>query len=463
MTRTLYMTLAFFAVLLFVSLGLAQNHAEAAATQKNVIVILVDTLRADKLNAFGYTQRTTTPNLTRFASRSMAFDNTISAAGWTIPSVASVFTGVDPQAHKVLRYKQTERVEMDNLSLDHQTIAEQFQAAGYTTAGIMKSIVIDSSRGFSQGFDTFEVVNPKQNQADGDSARELTDRAISWLDQTKTGGKPFFLYMHYMDPHSPYKAPEPFYSKYKDPAYNGPVSGAHMQIENDYKKSGKMPSEADIKQMLALYDAEIEYWDSQFGRFMQNLVTTGLDANTIVVVMADHGEAFFEHGMNVFHEHVYQENIHVPLLIKVPGGKTGKVKEWTQNIDVPPTLTELAGVQKGQYWQGRSLAPVLMGTGKAPSGNVYSEWSDFRTLVDPSGLKIIVGVPGGPWLFDLNADPGEKNNLAASRPADVTRLKAALEERFNAAKTLSANFSSEGKSEMTPEQIEQLRALGYIQ
>lgn len=433
----------------------------AAGTPPNVIVVLVDALRADHLEPYGYTLRHTSPNLARFATRAMVFDNVISQAGWTVPSVASIFTGVNPQVHQVLRYNQSSRVEMDSMSLDHDTIAEMFKKGGYSTAALLKSIVVDSGRGYSQGFDSFDVVNPKQNQADGDSARELTDRAISYLETAKTAGKPFYLYLHYMDPHSPYKAPEPFYSKYKNASYSGPVSGAHMQIENDYKKAGKMPSPADIEQMYALYDAEIEYWDSQFGRFMQTLVSSGMDPNTIVVVMADHGEAFCEHGLNLFHENLWQENIHVPFIIKAPNMKTGHAKNWAQNVDLAPTLAELTGLPKGKYWQGNSQVPVLKGQA-APVDVAYSEYADFRTVIDQSGKKLLTGVPGGPLLFDLSKDPGEKNNLAASLPDDVARLKKLMDEQVANDKALAPNFSVGAKTEMSDEQIKQLCALGYL-
>lgn len=438
------------------------SPAQAGAAPPNVILILVDAMRADKLGPYGYTARNTTPNLNRFASRGVVFENTISQAGWTVPSVASLFTGVDPQAHRVLRYNNTNRVEMDALSLDHQTIAEQFKGAGYSTSAFMKSIVVDSGRGFSQGFDLFEVVKPHQNQADGDSARELTDAVLLWLEQQKTAGKPFFTYIHYMDTHSPYKAPEPYYSKYRAAYYAGPISGAHMQIENDYKKPGKVPAPEDILQTLALYDSEIEYWDSQFGRLMQALVGSGMDPNTIVVVTADHGEAFWEHGANVFHEHLYQENIHIPFIVKGPGVKVGRLSHWAQSIDIAPSLADLAGVPKGQHWMGRSQAAVMRGTGAAPLLPVYAEYSEKRTLIEQSGMKLLLGDPAGPMLFDLKKDPQERNNLAATQPDVVNRLKALIDARAAEGKALAANFSNEEKTEMSPEQIQQLCALGYL-
>lgn len=429
--------------------------ATAAGTPPNVVVILIDALRADVLGPYGYTARNTTPTLNRFASRSVVFEHVISQAGWTVPSVASLFTGVDPQAHQVLTFKA-------KLSSAHQTMAEQFKAGGYSTTGLLKSIVVEAERGYSQGFENYTVINPKSNQADGESGRELTDAAISFLETQKSASKPFFLYLHYMDVHSPYKAPEPYYSKYRNPAYTGPVSGAHKQIEDDYMKGGKTPSAADIQQMKDLYDAEVEYWDAQFGRFMQALVSSGMDPNTIVVVTADHGEAFFEHPGNVFHGNVYHENINIPLIMKIPGVAAARYSNWAQSIDIPPTLADLTGIAKGKYWQGHSQAPVIKKTGAAPSDAVACEYADFRTVIDSNSKKLILGMQGGPVLFDLKQDPLELKNIASSNSADVERLRAILDARTAAAHQLATNFPPDEATDLTPEQIEQLKALGYL-
>lgn len=427
-----------------------------AAGKPNVILILVDTLRADRLSTYGHS-RPTSPALTRFAARGAVFENAISQAGWTVPSVASVFTGVEPQAHQVLTFKA-------KISSAHTTIAEAFKGAGYNTAGLLKSIVVEAERGYSQGFESYTVINPKQNQADGDSGRELTDAAISYLDSRKSNANPFFLYLHYMDPHSPYKAPEPYYSKYKSPSYTGPVSGAHKQMEDAYKNGGQTPSAADIQQMLDLYDADVEYWDSQFGRLMQHLVASGLDPNTIVVVTADHGEAFFEHPKNIFHEHVYQENIRIPFVIKGPGVKAGaRYKHWTQSIDIAPTLADLAGLTRGKYWQGNTQAPVLLGTGAAKLAPAYAEYADWRAVIDVDSKKVMVGGPGAPLLFDLPKDAKEQNNLAAAAAADVARLRGTADARTQAARAIAPNFPPDEAGAMTREQCLQLVALGYLE
>lgn len=428
-----------------------------AAPRPNVIVILVDTLRADKIGTYGYTRRKTTPNLDAFAAGGQVWEQAVSQNAWTVPSVASLFTGVDPQAHRTLNFKQGQKLETDTIADAHDTLAESFKAGGYTTAAFIKSTVISTSHGFSQGFDTFQIVGGK-DQAWGYSARDLNDAAIPWLTTQIKSGKPFYAYLHFMDPHSPYKAPEPWYSKYKG-SYTGKMDGAHVQLEEAFK-AGTLTA-ADWEHELALYDAEIEYFDTEFGRLWGELQKAGVGQNTIVVFTADHGEAFNEHK-NVFHGNLYQENIHVPVIVRGPGIKAGRMKHYSQVIDIPPTVAELAGTPKGKYWQGKSMVSAMAG-GAGHTNAVYSEYAGHRMVIEPStGLKLILG-DGAGKLYDLKADPLEANNLYATRSADVARLKAQLDTRFGAGQALFKNFGA-GKTEaMSAEQCEMLKSLGYVE
>lgn len=431
--------------------------AQAAPVGKpNVIVVLVDALRADILGAYGYKKRPTTPNLDRFAGRSVVWDNAMSQDAWTVPCVASTFTGVDPQAHRTLRYQAKEHVEMDTLSLGHNTLAEQFRAGGYNTAAFIKSVVIDSSRGFSQGFDTFKIVGGT-DQAWGYSATQLNDAALPWITAQKGANKPFFVYMHFMDVHSPYKAPEPYYSKYK--LGDSKLSGAHNEIEA-MSKAGVVPTAGDIERLYGLYDAEMEYMDAEFGRLMTELIKSGQDANTIVVFVADHGEAFYEH-QQWFHGNLYQENIRIPLIMKIPGVSPSRMGGYAQQIDLAPTLTELAGVAPSPDWMGHSQVSGMK-AGKATTDVVYSEYIEQRMVVDPAGLKLIIN-DGPTKLYDLKVDPNEKNNLAGSRTADVARLRGLLDARFAKGKALAAKFPTSAPTTLTDEQTEALKALGYLQ
>jgi arylsulfatase A-like enzyme len=427
-----------------------------AATPPNVIVILVDTLRADKIGTYGYKQRATTPNFDAFAKGGMVWENVISQNAWTVPSVASLFTGVDPQGHRALNFKQGEKLATDTISDQHDALAESFKGAGYTTMAWVKSTVISTSHGYSQGFDKFEIVGGK-DQAWGQSAKELNDVAIPGLKAALKAGKPFYSYLHYMDPHSPYKAPEPWYSKYKG-SYTGPMDGAHVPLEAAFK-AGTVTA-ADWQYELALYDAEVEYWDTEFGRLWSELEAAGAAKNTVVVVTADHGEAFGEH-QNVFHGNLYQENIRIPVVLRGPGIKAGRMAADAQSIDIPPTLAELYKLPKGKVWQGKSMA-AAMGGGAGHSDVLYSEYAGHRAVLEPgTRLKLILG-DGACKLYELKSDPLERTNLCASRPADVARLKAAMETRFAAAQAIGQTYGQGKAEQQTPEQCEMLKALGYL-
>lgn len=433
----------------------ATEPAQAATAPPNVIIILGDALRADKTGPYGYDARDTTPNLDRFSTRSVVFKNAISQNAWTVPSVASLFTQVEPQGHQVLRYQVDKQVEMDTMSLDHQSLAEQFQGSGYRTAALLKSMVVDSSRGFSQGFDEFRVL--EGIQAHGVSGQQLTDAATDWID-ANSGDKPFYLYLHYMDPHTPYMAPEPLYRKYAAD-YSGPFTGLHNEIV-PYQKGEKTPTAADVQHLLDLYDAEVEYFDHQFGRLMKHLVTAGVDANTIVVVTGDHGEAFNEHGQ-FFHGNLYQENLVVPFIVKAPGARARTITEWVEMIDIGATVADLAGVPKVDHWMSVSQADAVRG-GKPAVRPVYSEYASQKALVEPSGLKLILG-DGPVKLYDLSKDPLEQKNLASARPQDVARMREIVTARFQEGKTLSGMFAATETQELSDEQVESLRALGYIE
>ncbi len=394
-----------------------------AAPRPNVVVVVVDALRADHLGAYGYTRRPTTPNLDRFAGRSVVFEHCLAQGGWSVPSMASFFSGVDPQAHQVLRYNPVARLEFDTLRAGETTFAEVFQAAGYQTVALKKTVVLDPARGMMQGFDVARIVGG--DMAEGRSAAELTDAATAWLDGERDPARPFLLYLHYMDPHSSYRAPEPFYSQWTG-GYDGPLTGDHMEIERWFVSGERVPTRADVRHLRALYDAEIAYWDQEFGRLMQRLVVSGLDTNTIVVVTADHGEALYEHRQ-WFHGDVWLENLRVPFLMKVPGVAAARYDHWTQLIDIAPTLTDLVGLPAGPRWMGRSQASVI-GGGPPLVGPVYGEYGALQTLITPEGLKLTRS-EGGLSLFNLAADPHERTDLGPVRGLLVDRLLPQLDAR----------------------------------
>lgn len=446
-----------------------RQRADSEAPRLNVIIVLVDAMRADRLGPYGFSQRPTTPAVDRFAAESVVFRHAVSQCGWTVPSVASLFTGVYPQTHGVLRFIDPEVhqvgleegsgiLKMDAMSMDHDTIAERFSQAGYATAAILKSIVVNAGRGFDQGFDRFEILgDPPRERLE--SGGHLTDAAISWLEG-RAEDRPFFLYLHYMDPHTAYIAPEPYYSEYSG-AYDSSLDGRHNPVVAFNEEGADPPSPDDVAKLLALYDAEIEYWDSQFRRLIEYLETSGLDEDTIVVLTADHGEAFWEHEL-FEHRGVFQENILVPMIFRIPGMAPRVVEPWVQVIDIGPTVVDLVGIDAGLNWVGRSHAGSIRSNQPVSGGAVSSEWAGERTLIAPDGLKVLLG-HGAPRLYDLGADPGEIENLAEIRPKDLRRLKRMLRARIDEAKELRARFTPAEQIELSPEQIEALIALGYLE
>jgi len=453
-----------------VVLGGCRKTPEVVSPKLNVVIVLVDAMRADRLGPYGFVERSTTPELDRFAAESVVFENAVSQCGWTVPSVATLFTGVYPQTHGVLRFidpkvhlegesEGGEAVMMDAMSMDHQTLAEQFSAAGYSTAAILKSDVINAGRGFEQGFEYFHFVaeKPKDRLETG---AHLTDAAVQWLKSRETEERPFFLYLHYMDPHTSYIAPEPFYSKYSS-GFESSLDGNHGPVVAFNEEGSPAPTDDDVGKLLALYDGEVEYWDTQFARLMEYFETSGLADETIIVVTADHGEAFWEHEL-FEHRGVFQENILVPMIFRIPGVVPKRVSPWVQMADIGPTVADLVGVERGPSWVGLSHAGSILSNEPVQEQAVSSEWAGERTLITPEGLKIILG-HGEPRLYDLKLDPGETQNLATQEPKDLARLKKILEDRFQKAYQLRGLFSPATRTELTPEQIEALRELGYLE
>ena len=446
-----------------------QQQTETEAPRPNVIIVLVDAMRADRLGPYGFTERPTTPTLDRFAAESIVFRNAISQSGWTVPSVASLFSGVYPQTHGVLRFIDPEVhqvgrdggsgiLKMDAMSMDHTTLAEQFSEAGYETAAILKSIVINAGRGFDQGFDWFELLDegPRERLETG---AHLTDAAISWLGG-QAEDQPFFLYLHFMDPHTAYIAPEPYYSKYSG-AYDSSLDGRHNPVVAFNEKGADPPTLDDVAKLLALYDAEVEYWDSQFLRLIEYLESSGLAENTIVVLTADHGEAFWEHEL-FGHRAVFQENILVPMILRIPGAAPRVIEPWVEMIDIGPTIVDLVGIDAGPNWIGHSHAEAIRLNQPVTARTVSSEWAGERTLITPEGLKILLG-HGAPRLYDLSADPGETENLATKRPNDRRRLKKLLRGHFREAKEFRSRFEPAEPADLSPDQVEALIALGYLE
>ncbi|MHC4942329.1 MAG: sulfatase family protein [Planctomycetota bacterium] len=443
-------------IILVLALGIALSVPACSRGSKppNLLILMVDTLRADHLGCYGHA-RDTSPELDRFAEGSVLFAAHYAQASRTGPSVASLFTSLHARTHGVVNpLNQWDGIGV--LEESNSTLAEALARNGFRCGAVVANPNVYPQFGFSQGFDTYRTVHIHMDAA------QINERALEWLDGKHES--PFFLYLHYMDPHSPYGAPPPLDTRFVDPDYAGPFTGEHIEL--DEILSGKRTANAaDREHLLALYDQDIFLWDQAFGRLIQALEARGLLENTIVVVVSDHGEEFLEHA-GVLHGYtLYEEQLRVPLILRAPGLSSGRVAAMTRNIDIMPTLLDQLEIPETEGLQGKSLVPLIE-NGRKEDRYVFSEagiravktvkmralqeggWKYIETLFPPD-------IP--PQLFDLTEDPGEQEDLFQEQPeqAETMRKKMqALLEKIPEGESRSATLDREG--------LEQLKKLGYV-
>ncbi len=446
------------------------GRTKAPPQAGNILFIVVDTLRADHLPVYGY-KSGNTPHLDAFTKEAVRFDQAFANASWTRPSFASLLSGRYPASHRTM-------AKSDALPDEIVTLPEAMRDAGYATVGIATNYNVAPFFNFQQGFDAYRYLEPNFVLGANDTAAKLlfvqvlrqqieTVRAKSGrveigsayqpaniVNQTllgmldKTAHKPFFAFVGYMDPHDPYY-PHP----YDGWAY---ARAAHQHPD---------PSEAP--QLRKLYDGEITYWDEQFGALVGELKNRGLYDELTIVITSDHGEEFAEHGGFWHGTTLYDEQVRVPLLVKLPSGEQrgNVVRHWVQSIDLMPTLLMRAGIDVPPGVQGRD---VFVGH-KEVFAEESHEGNVLRALrLDRSGaqLKIITANPGNPRgleereFYRMDQDPGERVNLVSEEPALVEFSKKALDQAGeDAAKGRASQQSVDISSDANA--AARLRALGY--
>ncbi|HKH49658.1 MAG TPA: sulfatase [Thermoanaerobaculia bacterium] len=433
---------------------------------KNLVVVLIDTLRADRLGAYG-NKNGLTPNLDRFAAEAVRFDQMQAPAGWTLPSVASLMTGLQPQMHGAgVRYGE---FAPTGLTGGVRTLAETLRDAGFYNLGVYHNIYVNPAFGLQQGFDEYVSIE--------DRAAPLVDRALAGLRRTAPDRR-VFLYLHLFDVHNPYEPPEEecqSVARRLLPGYQGKLGCAA-----DRRPELPIPPPEDRRWHEALYDAEIAYTDRQMGRFLEGLEELGLDDDTVVLVVSDHGEEFWTrldreralgYEPNSDHGHtLYEELLHVPALLRVPGRSPGVIESPADLADLFPTLLRLVGVQSPPV-QGRDLTPLLDGEPPAGRPTLLADLilhGPPRWSVRRGPWKLIVPREPGPppELYDLDRDPGELRDLAAARPDLVDALRAAGERELGERGKGRARFvSGDGAQSATYlewNHITRLRSLGYL-
>ncbi len=420
----------------------------------NVILVSLDTLRADHLGLYGY-RRNTSPNLDALAKRSIVFDHAISPASATQPSHNSLYQSRIPS----------------HTRWSHKALPEIFAENGYRTAGFTGNGNVSERFGFARGFEVYEE--------DPEGFVVGFPKLAKWLEENDDD--PFFVFFHSFDIHHPYVSAEPYGSQFF-PEYRGKVTGKKtLHILSKIRRifphknfAGEVElSSIDRAKIVALYDGGVLLADHYIGELVKLLENRRLLYHTIVIVLADHGEEFWEHE-NVTHAHtLYDEVLHVPLLWYLPDEMHAglRISRRVHLMDVAPTLLELVGLPAPESYMGTSLLPFARIDGEGldvpePSA-IVSEMYTLKSLIDPP-WKIIKEYPDGKRqlakapivLYDIESDPGETRNLAAQNPETAARLEAMLEATI--ARDAREQVRDVPKVVNDPELRRQLEALGYV-
>ena len=414
--------------------ALALLPALHGQTKPNIILISLDQCQADQLHVYG-NARDTSPNLDRMAREGVRFSRFYSASPWTSPSYSSMMTSQYPSRHGVTLFFPR---DMPAQKPDAVMLAEWLKKSGYRTTAFVNNSVAGrniTARGFDE-YDEGQLRPPSITERRGldnpeYQAPAVTERVVKWLDQKQE--RPFFLFLLYFEPHSPYNPPAE-HDLFKNDEYPE-VTNTGWDVN-----TGKLFRWADlgdrkaIGRMTQLYDGKIHFVDSYLGRVLEKLRTSGLARNTIVFLTSDHGEMLYSHPddfLTFDHRSLYDQVMHVPGIVwggGVPQGKT--VTSLATHIDIAPTLLELAGLPAKPGAQGESLVPVIRGRAAKTHDYVYGEEDILEILrsVRDERYKLIFNERTGvKQLFDDQADPGEHNDVTASHPEIVSRLSGVLE------------------------------------
>ena len=432
----------------------------APEPQPNVVVVLVDTLRAQNLGLYGY-ERDTSPRLAAFAREALLFEDVRAQAPCTFPSVNSILTGRDGTRFWT---QEGTRIGIPEAT---PSLAEVLGREGYATVAVSASPIVRKTPtrvnrhgGFDRGFDLFE------ERCLWRDARCLNDFALRYFEVLR---EPFFLYLHYMDPHDPWKPREPRWSK---APYEGDKSFVEagnpnpiVQLLLREPEAGAGVTDRDLAHLTNLYDDEIAHFDERFGELLEGLQRSGLLDRTTLAVVADHGEEFLEHGYIKHCNALYDTEIRTPMLLRLPGVAGGRrIAAQVANLDLMPTLLDYLGVEAPDLeLDGTSLRPVIerrLDDGEELHDTEFAAWGVYRAA-KAGRFKLIMDLQSGEVeLYDLEADPGETEDLASERPEEVRRLQRAISTRLREVEGVADARQALRRGESARQR---LRALGYLQ
>jgi arylsulfatase A-like enzyme len=443
----------------------------------NIVLISIDTLRADRLGSYGWAADTS-PVLDHLAANGVRFENSISHSSWTLPSHMSLFTSQLVSSHGIVNEKTA-------LPESELTLAEVLSQHGYRSTAFATWVYLNPAFGFGQGFSEYYLqLDPQQlslaTGSGADDAREVVDAVENWL--TATDDEPFFLFVHLFDPHLDYAPPAP-YDQLFTSEYDGPMDGSYLaaraQILGLHRTIPPIdPRDRDY--LDGLYQGEIRFVDDQIGRLLDAIDSRSPLEETLVIVLGDHGEEIGDHGSLEGHGWtLYEEVLRVPLILGFPdGGHRGTVIQQPVGlIDVAPTVLDYLDIETPKSFQGRSLLPLIeSGSTSMVLPPVISDSGGrlgvFKRSVRGPRYKLIESKDTGQWhegppfgagfeLYDLETDPQEQNNLYHPEHPEAQKLLRVL-EMVDLGQTGADQLSTDAV-ELSEEERKMLESLGYIQ
>jgi arylsulfatase A-like enzyme len=420
------------------------HDLDAYGQAKGVVLISIDTLRRDHVGLYGY-KKPTTPRLDALGAQGLVLEDAVSTASWTLPAHLSMLTSVDPGVHGGVSMKSAFNRKVP-------TLAQLLKQAGFSTHAVTSHLYVSSVYGLDQGFDGLDFHQDRK-------AADTVARGIDLID--RFGDRPFFVFLHFYDPHWHYDPPAETLALFER-GYSGGLSGNLKDFQSRTRASLKP---GDLEHLLALYDGEIRYTDDQVGVFLDHLQRRGLDKGTLVFVTSDHGEEFLEHESWEHQKTLYEEVVRIPMLVRGPGVTVRREAQQASVLDVSPTVLTWAGVAVPGGMQGRSLLA------KVDEREAYGEtdhtldhshklflragegrWKAIFTLAPDTGRVL-----REEW-YDLASDPGEARSVQPrAEIADKVRERAIARWR-----DARGRGGRPPDAKLTDQQAEELHALGYV-
>jgi arylsulfatase A-like enzyme len=459
-----------------VSVAAPLSAQGAARAPRHIVLISVDTLRADAVSAYGGGSGRRTPAIDALAADGVRFEHAYAPAPWTLPSLASLVTGVAPSVHHAVGFDA-------RLDGSATTLAERLSGRGYYTSAILHNDLLSPMRNLGQGFDGYEdLAAPWFGESLGasllqrfapsrfppkewPSTADHTQLVIDWLDRHQS--RDFFLWVHYLDPHAPYAPPREYLDGEPAPGMSAAFEGQKQTME------GWVVTTSDERRWVrSLYDAEARYVDANVGRIVAALKQRSLYDDALVILTADHGEEFWEHGSLGHGQSMYQELLQVPLIVKLPASRrraveTKVVATPVSTVSVTPTVLDVAGVPYSpREMSATSLAPALDGAALQPTPIVSTAQMLFdrrETVLFDRYRYIVSTLDGHVELYDHGTDPGEQHSIADSSPELVARGAALLAAHNADARALARRLGLQESTRAIDETtLRRLRSLGYV-